>query len=351
MRLRRFTGATARVAMASVKATLGPEAVILATRPLPEGGVEITAAVDLDHVNAAVDAVAPAAVPGADLATITRELGVLTARMARIDRAIAPRVERAGTVGLDEESQSLAERMALNGMTPALAEAVARSFARNRLAGLPPAAALAASIERHLLVAVPAAAEPHVTAFVGPTGAGKTTTIAKRAAHALARGASVGLVMADTQRIGASEQLGTYARLLGVPMTAAHDGMELVRALAGFERCDVVYVDTAGLTGDPNGGATLARLFAPAGRVVTTAAVVSAGASDGALRAAWTQLGGLAPATAVVTKADEGGGIGGACGWLADVGVPLDWLGTGTRVPDDLAVADGAAVAAWLTAA
>ena len=73
--------------------------------------------------------------------------------------------------------------------------------------------------------------------------------------------------------------------------------------------------------------------------------------TDGALRAAWKHLGGLAPTTAVVTKADEGGGIGGACGWLADVGVPLDWLGTGTRVPDDLAVADGAAVAAWLTAA
>ncbi len=363
MRLRRFTGVTTQAAMASVKATLGPEAVILATRPLAAGGVEITAAVDLDHVNAAVAAVASAGVASAELATITRELGVLTARMARIDRAIAPRVIRASAprvhgrgvdelgVSLDEESQSLAERMALNGMTPALAETVARSFARNRLTGLAPAAALAASIERHLLVAVADAPEPHVTAFVGPTGAGKTTTIAKRAAHALARGAAVGLVMTDTQRIGASEQLGTYARLLGVPMTTAHDGAELVRALAGFERCDVVYVDTAGLTGDPNGGAALARLFAPAGPVVTTAAVVSAGASDAALRAAWKHLGGLAPATAVVTKADEGGGIGGACGWLADVGVPLDWLGTGTRVPDDLAVADGAAVAAWLTAA
>jgi flagellar biosynthesis protein FlhF len=95
----------------------------------------------------------------------------------------------------------------------------------------------------------------------------------------------------------------------------------------------------------------LARLLSAAGGVVTTTAVVSAGASEAALRAAWRRLGGLAPATCVVTKVDEGGGLGTACGWLADVGVPLDWLGTGTRVPDDLTVADGGAVAAWLTAA
>jgi flagellar biosynthesis protein FlhF len=284
---------------------------------------------------------------GTDLAAITRELGLLTARVARMDRAIRPAL--AG--GLDEDARELAERMALNGLTPALAEVVARSFGRNRAAGMPHAAALAAAIERHLLVAVPAASEPHVTAFVGPTGAGKTTTIAKRAARALGRGASVGLVMADTQRIGAREQLATYARLLDVPMAVADDGRELVAALAGLARCDVIYVDTPGLTGDADGTAALTRLLAAAGPVVATAAVVSAGASDGALRAAWRQLGGLAPGTAIVTKADEGGGIGTACGWLAEVGVPVDWLGTGTRVPDDLVVADGGAVAAWLTAA
>jgi flagellar biosynthesis protein FlhF len=283
------------------------------------------------------------------LAAITRELGVLGARVARLDRALAPGT---GAIGaLDDEAQSLAERLALNGTTPALAEAVARSFARARGNGVAAEAALAASIARHLVVAAPSVPEPRVTAFVGPTGGGKTTTIAKLAARAVERGASVGLVMADVHRIGASEQLGTYARLLDVPMLAVRDGAGLVAALADFAARDVVYVDTAGLTGDANGGAELARLFAAAGGVVTTAAVVPAGASEAALRAAWRQLGGLAPATCVVTKVDEGGGLGTACGWLADVGVPLDWLGTGTRVPDDLAAADGGAVAAWLTAA
>jgi flagellar biosynthesis protein FlhF len=284
-----------------------------------------------------------------ELAALRRELGALATRVARVDRALHP--GRGVVGGLDEESQELAERLALNGATPALAENVARSFARARGQGMPAAAALAASIERHLLVAVPGLSEPAVTAFVGPTGSGKTTTIAKLAARAVARGASVGLVMADTHRIGAAEQLGTYARLLGAPLASAGDPAELTTALAGFERCDVVYVDTAGLTGDAAGAAEIVRLLAPVRRGVTMAAVVPAGASETALRAAWRQLGDLVPATCVVTKVDEGGGLGTACGWLAEVGVPLDWLGTGTRVPDDLVMADGQAVGTWLSAA
>lgn len=344
MRLRRFTGASSRAALVQVKAALGPDAVILATRPLPDGGVEITAAVDLDPLGG----VEPPA-ETADLGALRRELGALATRVARIDRAIRP---GRGVQGVfDDESQALAERLALNGTTPALAETVARTFARNRQQGMAAAAALAASIERHMLVAVPTAPEPAITAFVGPTGAGKTTTIAKLAARALGRGASVGLVMADTHRIGAAEQLGTYARLLGVPLATATDAAELTSALATLAGCDRVYVDTTGLTGAAAGTAELGRLLAPVRRVLTTAAVVSAGASEAALRAAWRQLGTLEPATCIVTKVDEGGGLGTACGWLAEVGVPLDWLGTGTRVPDDLATADGDAVGTWLSAA
>ena len=349
MRLRRFTAPTPREALARVKSALGPEAVILATKPLAEGGVEITAAVDLDPLLGEAEAAAAVHPAQAELAGLRRELAALATRVARVDRAVHP--GRGVVGGLDEEAQELAERLALNGTAPGLAETVARSFAHARRQGMPAAAALAASVERHVLVAVPTAPEPSVTAFVGPTGTGKTTTIAKRAARALARGARVGLVAADTHRIGAVDQLGTYARLLGVPLATATSADELVAALAGFERCDVVYVDTAGLTGDPGGIAEIERLLAPVRAGVTTAAVVSAGASETALRAAWRQLGALEPASCVVTKVDEGGGLGTACGWLAEVGVPLDWLGTGTCVPDDLVAADGRAVATWLSAA
>ncbi len=351
MRLRRFTGATPRDALAAVKATLGSDAVILATKPLATGGVEITAAVDTDPAGEAGERGTSSGATGAspELAALGRELAGIAARVARIDRAMRP--GRGVIGGLDDEALDLAERLALNGTAPETAERLARSFALGRRRGLVPAAALAASVERHFVVAPAAPTESRITAFVGATGAGKTTTIAKLAARAVARGAAVGLVMADTQRIGAAEQLGTYARLLDVPVRTASDGDQLVAALADFERADVVYVDTAGLAGDGRASAELARMLAAAGGAVTTTAVIPAGASETALRAAWQRLAVLAPATSVVTKVDEGGGLGAACAWLAEVGVPLDWLGTGTRVPDDVAVADGATVGTWLTAA
>ena len=351
MRLRRFTGTTPRDALAAVKATLGPDAVILATKPLPTGGVEITAAVDLDpHLDdGGRAAAAPSTAAAPDLGALGRELGAIAARVARIDRAMRP--GRGVIGGLDEESLDLAERLALNGTTPEIAERLARSFAVGRRRGLAPAAALAASVERHFVVAPASPSEPRITAFVGATGAGKTTTIAKLAARAVARGASVGLVMADTHRIGAAEQLGTYARLLDVPMRTAGDGAGLVAALADLERADVIYVDTAGVAGDGRASTELARMLAAAGGAVTTTAVIPASASETALRASWQRLAALAPATSVVTKVDEGGGLGAVCAWLAEVGVPVDWLGTGTRVPDDVTVADGTSVGTWLTAA
>lgn len=351
MRLRRFTGTTPRDALAAVKATLGPDAVILATKPLATGGVEITAAVDTDppNRNDAADPRAGAGRATADLAAFERTLATVAARVARMNLALRP--GRGVLGGLDEEALDLAERLALNGTNPETAERLARTFALLRGRGLAPAPALAASVERHFVVAPAAPAEARITAFVGATGAGKTTTIAKLAARAVARGAAVGLVMADTQRIGAAEQLGTYARLLDVPMRTASDGEQLVAALADFERADVVYVDTAGLAGDGRASAELARMLGAAGGAVATTAVIPAGASETALRAAWQRLAALAPAASVVTKVDEGGGLGAACAWLAEVGVPLDWLGTGTRVPDDVTAADGATVGTWLTAA
>jgi flagellar biosynthesis GTPase FlhF len=308
MRLRRFTGAHPREALAQVKATLGPEAVILATRPLEGGGVEITAAVDLDVLTAT-----PASISD-PFAAMTRELATLTARVTRLDRTIGARVHP-GAVPVpdgrdDEQVQAMAERVAL----------------------------LAAPLGR-------------VTAFVGPTGSGKTTTVAKLTAHTLAGGGSVGLVMADTQRIGAAEQLGTYARLLQVPMRVVRDRDELVAALAAFADRDAIYVDTAGLTGDPASAAEVARLCGlGAGPPMATVVVVPASASDVAFGRMWRQLDGLGPVASVVTKVDEVG-LGVACEWLREVGVPLGWLGTGTRVPDDLVAADAQAVAAWLRAA
>lgn len=86
-----------------------------------------------------------------------------------------------------------------------------------------------------------------VIALVGPTGAGKTTTIAKLATNPLAFGGrKVGLLGLDTFRVGAVEQLSTYAELASLPIEVVYAEAELQRALARLAECDVVLVDTPG---------------------------------------------------------------------------------------------------------
>ena len=346
MRLRRFTGADAATALSRVKDALGPEAVILATRAHPGGGIEITAAVDADLVTACAQP--PSSATPSELETITRELRELSARVRSLDHALRPAAGADARLG--SEAQELAERLALAGLGRHLAGPVAATFEEARGGGTPPGPALEASLAHHLLGA--RGAECRVNAFVGPTGSGKTTTIAKLAAAEMGAGRTrIGLVMADTYRVGAAEQLGAYARLLGVPMRVARDAGELGRALAAFGDCDGVYVDTAGLGGDPDGAAALRQLLAATGEAIQVTAVVSAGASERALGGAWRQIGWLRPARCVVTKLDEGAGLGTACTWLAETGMALAWLGIGQRVPEDLATASGSALARWLLAA
>jgi flagellar biosynthesis protein FlhF len=180
-----------------------------------------------------------------------------------------------------------------------------------------------------------------VTALVGPTGVGKTTTIAKLAARAVMRhGASqVALVSTDHYRIGAAAQLEHYGRLLGVRVYPAYDADSLRQVLELLRGCHTVLVDTAGLAGgDPrlaeqlevlgNGGDLRACLV--------LAANAQAPSLDEAVRAYLP----LKPHACILTKLDEAPSLGGALSVLIRHRLALDYITDGQRVPEDIATAD-----------
>lgn len=180
-----------------------------------------------------------------------------------------------------------------------------------------------------------------ITAFVGTTGVGKTTSIAKLAARAVLRhGASnVALVSADQYRIGAGAQLEHYGRLLGVRVYSAHDAQGLRNVLLQLRGKHTVLIDTAGLAGnDPKLQQQFETLRAMAD--VRVCLVVAANAQAQAIDAAMRAYAPLKPQSAILTKLDETPLLGGALSALIRHGMPLDYTTDGQRVPEDIASAD-----------
>ncbi len=172
-------------------------------------------------------------------------------------------------------------------------------------------------------------------AFVGPTGSGKTTTLAKTAAKALIEKKKIALITTDTWRVGAVQHLARYAEILAVPCYVASNDDELARALHHARGVDLVLIDTAGRS--PSDGTD--RLDAQRFRTmpqIETMLVVPASTTEKQLLKHKVRFAPFAPAGLVVSKVDEADGCGGAVGCSALLGLPLAALTDGQDVPDDI---------------
>jgi flagellar biosynthesis protein FlhF len=180
-----------------------------------------------------------------------------------------------------------------------------------------------------------------VIALIGPTGVGKTTTLAKLAAtYAVEEGKSVGLVTMDTFRIGAVEQLRTYARIIGVPLEVALTPEDLSTAVNRLADRDVVLIDTVGRCQKNKLQLSELQMFLDAARPSEVHLVVSASASLEVQKDVIRNFGILAPNRLIFTKLDEAVGL--KC--IADVAlaarIPLSYVTNGQNVPDDIQPAD-----------
>jgi flagellar biosynthesis protein FlhF len=388
MKIKRYTAVSMREALAQVRAEQGPDAVILSSRR-GDDGIEVIAAVDYDEAlfvdanrqrtatpvltpaaPAAVRTSAPAATPARASAATPAPARART--MAPPAAAVAAPLQKpvpaappdSGVGAVQRELRELRQLLetGLAGMTwndkrlrepfkaRVLEELSAMDIAPDvamKLAALTPRRTnlenpahmpLALLLKYLPVVEDLASVSGGIMAVVGPTGAGKTTTIAKLAARWCMRHGSqdLALVSTDGYRIGAREQLMTYARILGAPMHVANSGKDLARVLERLKSKKLILIDTAGMgPRDARLGEQLAALRLGAARARILLALPAQGEGH-ALDEIVEAFAPLNPVACILTKVDEAASLGAVMSTALRHRLKIAYVCDGQRVPEDM---------------
>jgi len=181
---------------------------------------------------------------------------------------------------------------------------------------------------------------PKLVALVGPTGVGKTTTIAKLSAPlSLVHNKKIGLITLDTVRLGAVDQIGRYAEIVGLEVRSVERSEDLESAVSEFRDHDVVFIDTAGAS--PKNGDQMEHVRSVLSRLdnVQIHLCVSASVTREVLIDVARRFRVLSYDRLLITKADEAVGAGQLVDLFQAAKVPLSYVTCGQDVPEDIATA------------
>lgn len=362
MRVKRFVGPSTREVLSAVRAALGEEAVILANRSHPEGveilacsGEEFTDVVspaDVKESSPAAQSPQMSAAPRTQgsatdhtLEQVLREIRAMKEAMSSL-QSPAPALSSATPLrsapASPEGQQDLLERLRDIGLSRGLA----RYLADRLPAGISPEGALdwARSALIQNLKVQPDEQElledGGVFALVGPTGVGKTTTTAKLAARVVMRHGSnqLALITTDGYRIGAQEQLRIYGRILGSMVHAVRDEADLGIAVNEFSGRRTVLIDTVGMSQRDQMVAEQVAMFGRMDRPVKRLLCLNSTSTLETLDEVVQAYRGSGLAGVVITKTDEAARLGHVLDIVLRHRLPVYYVSTGQRVPEDLEV-------------
>lgn len=357
MKIKRFVAQDMRQALRMVREALGEDAVILSNKSV-DGGVELTAAVDLveDLAGDTVDQRIPAGqgtagrkgtgTGGEGRARPPKEdpLEDMRREMQNLRRWMQAELSNMSWYDLGQRaphSQELLGRLMGLGINAELARRLCERVRDIEDIGQAWHKALYLLAGELRIPDGDMLDQGGIVALVGPTGVGKTTTIAKMAARfALRHGhRSVALITTDSYRIGARDQLQTYARILNVPVRTATSPEEMDAALNVLGDRRLILIDTAGMAAAHERIADQRETLLAAGRGLTTLLTLSATTEPAAIQRALRLFAEFRPHACVLTKLDEAASLGGLLAALVQADLPTAFVTDGQRVPEDLQIA------------
>lgn len=364
MNIKKYIARNAQEAIQMVKKEMGPEAVILRTRTLflPDEGVDRSAG--KIEVTAAVDYESPGAMP---LERDSPEPWFDQRRWQRLEREIKGIKEALLSADLKEismpelyfnrELRTRYTNLKHLGLKPEIIrDLMEEGPDRGPREGPPsthPLQETLSRVLRRIHIAGPKKNDTgrNIYSFIGPTGVGKTTTLAKLAAlSAIKQGKKTALITLDTFRIAAVAQLQTYARIIGAPLEVAASSDDLQGALRKHIDCDAIFIDTAGRSPNKDEDIiTLKNLFSTP-EEINHYLILSAATRFRNLEWAEERFGVLPIKSYIFTKLDETQDACSMVNFLASRQKPVSYFATGQQVPEDIEMASRKRVATLMLA-
>jgi len=400
MRVKRYVVNSMPDALQQIRNDLGKDAVILNTKEIRSGGflgifgrkkIEVIAATDTspggsptphfqlpvqetalsgaNHPSGAAGArpfqaatvmqqdgqaaVPPVAAPKPRITAVRTDDDVLLYEIRKMKEMVQKLSRHSG--GFPAPLERLEQRLLAQEVTPALARRIVEEVAAEKPDGEWTYEDAAAALRRKLLLILKQeegrtiSPETKVAQFVGPTGVGKTTTIAKLAAEQMLKfKRKVGMITSDTYRIAAVDQLRTYATILGVPLEVVFSPHDLLKAYQRLSDCDIIFMDTAGRNFRNELYVSELNAFLAFAGVSQTFLVLSLTMKYKDMKAVTENFLKFSLNKVLFTKSDETDSYGTIINLLDEFPLELSYIANGQNVPDDIEVASNAQIVDWI---
>ncbi|HPL62847.1 MAG TPA: flagellar biosynthesis protein FlhF [Syntrophales bacterium] len=357
MQVKRYEASNVQEAMEKIRTDLGDDAVVLSTKRLRRGKttfIEVTAARDLsvkacsreenrdrtpasgrEEIRAEIDEIRK-------IAESLRGENPFRAQMSELKEMMSSLFDLVGSLREETGLSAVYRRLVSGGMSRERAYGLVKETPCGRGGNRPEdyekaLRSVEESIGRSIAVPRDRIDPDRVVVFIGPTGVGKTTTLAKVAArYAIDFKKKVGLITTDTYRIAAAEQIRTYAKIMGLPLEIATEKESYRKALAKFSDKDCILVDTPGRSHlDSRHLKKIAEILA-ADTPARAHLLLSLTSSTRNLLEAADRYSTINYDSIIFTKLDETRSFGAMFDVVAQSEKPVSYLTTGQNVPKDI---------------